>query len=164
MSDLSVAPADKPKVEPAKLVAWTDPVLWNVAAEVTNIVDEVLAHLEPMREAIRTAPSRLLGIAAPQVGIPLRFFVTAFREIPVVINPSIPARAAAKDEDIEGCASFGFPIKFVRVKRARWVVLNYTDGAGKKRTIKLWNLAARVVQHGYDHLQGVNIHPKDAIP
>ena len=96
-----------------------------------------------------------LGLAAPQVGLNFRLFVTtyiALGEFKVLINPVI---TSTKSEQIieEGCLSF--PGVFRKVLRARKVVVKARDVDGKEFTEHASGLYAAVLQHEIDHLNGI---------
>jgi peptide deformylase len=75
-----------------------------------------------------------------------------YRTIPM-INPEIVEKSNEKCSDKEGCLSV--PGKTGAVERWTWVRVNFLDIEGKKYSLKLENLAARIVQHEIDHLDGV---------
>lgn len=83
-----------------------------------------------------------IGLAAPQVGIDARFFVTGWDQI--FINPEIVEHSPRWQWSDEGCLSL--PGKFVRVSRWSWVVMKTGE--------RYDGLRAFVVQHEMDHLEG----------
>jgi peptide deformylase len=87
-----------------------------------------------------------IGLAAPQVGIDGRFFVTGWGDI--FINPEIVAVSEEMQESHEGCLSI--PGKQFLVKRHKWVRLR-----GDSRKWK--GIKSSVIQHECDHLNGVLI-------
>ncbi len=101
------------------------------------------------------------GLAAPQVFISLRLFLAvidapeddAGPEVEVFINPRIVSASPEQESDWEGCLSF--PELSVLVPRHRSVRMEYTDLDGAAQALDLEGFAARVVQHEYDHLDGV---------
>ncbi len=121
--------------------------------------------LETMYEA------RGVGLAAPQVGLPLQMFVAAeyeddedegqerplrsrvLREI-VAINPVLEVTDKRRDTSYEeGCLSIP-GIYEPGVPRARAVRLRYTDLDGTERVEEVGDYLARVFQHEHDHLSG----------
>lgn len=95
-----------------------------------------------------------IGLAAPQVGIGQRFFAVAMENgAQIFINPKILFRSWLKEIDEEGCLSV--PEVFGLVKRPKTIIVQAFDRQGKKFTMKAKGLAARVIQHEYDHLNGV---------
>ena len=102
-----------------------------------------------------------VGLAAPQVGVNKRLIVVSlmndyddenYRTIPM-INPEIIENSWMKCSDKEGCLSV--PWESGSVERYTWVRVNFLDIEWKKYSLKLENLAARIVQHEIDHLDGV---------
>jgi peptide deformylase len=99
------------------------------------------------------------GLAAPQVGVPVRVFVTQVREEPggtervAVVNPRIVQHGDGEDRAPEGCLSV--PGVSEVVARPERVVLEGFDPAGTPLRIEAGGLLARVLQHEVDHLDGV---------
>lgn len=99
-----------------------------------------------------------VGLAAPQVGIPLQIFIadtSRGREvIPMVfINPKITFYSDEKVEDREGCLSI--PGYAGLVNRSKSIALSYWNQLYKPEEIEIEDYLARVIQHEYDHLSGV---------
>jgi peptide deformylase len=100
-----------------------------------------------------------VGLAGPQVHQSLRIFVAGLEhdqdEVPLIaaINPEIVVAGREVDEDWEGCLSI--PDIRGRVPRARGVKLRALDRKGQRFELPLDGFAARVVQHEYDHLDGI---------
>ncbi|MGH9410562.1 MAG: peptide deformylase, partial [Vicinamibacterales bacterium] len=109
-----------------------------------------------MIETMYAAPG--IGLAAPQVGVPRRVFVTDLSvgrtsgNLIVMVNPVFIAREGAQLEE-EGCLSApGFNATVVRPKR---VVVRGLDRDGEEQTVEGTDLLARAFQHEMDHLDGV---------
>jgi len=106
-----------------------------------------------------------VGLAAIQVANPIRILlaivdfvgpeqaVTSKSKPKVFINPEIEFIDYTKPIDDEMCLSV--PDKHADVARYNKVKLTYLDEKGKKHKVKLQGLAARVIQHEIDHLDGV---------
>lgn len=101
-----------------------------------------------------------VGLAANQVDLPYRLFVMNVKADPAAkeeehafINPVILQRRGGTEEKEEGCLSL--PDIFAPVKRQQKIVLNAYNLAGEEVTWELNGTYARVVQHEYDHLDGV---------
>jgi peptide deformylase len=139
------------------------PVLRQVARPVPTgevATPEFQAFLRAMRETLEEAGG--VGLAGPQVFADLRVFLARVAppgpegEPPpaeVFINPRLTVTDGAQESRWEGCLSF--PELLVLVPRARGVRLEYLDEAGTPRERDLSDFPARVVQHEYDHLDGV---------
>ncbi len=108
----------------------------------------------------------LVGIAAPQIGINKRLFITQPRstkfrsrktkaQILVYFNPSIIKRSAATETAYEGCGSVAHAGIFGKVGRSVSVTVKAQDRRGDWFTLKATGLLARIIQHEYDHLEGV---------
>lgn len=100
-----------------------------------------------------------IGLAANQVGLPLRFFIVNLSgdaentdEELVFINPDIKNRRG-QEEGEEGCLSL--PALYADVKRAAEIVVEAFDLGGQPFQATLNEIAARVVLHESDHLDGV---------
>jgi peptide deformylase len=117
------------------------------------------------RDMIETMYSaRGVGLAAIQVGVPLRICVVDIRpknrQPRVLINPKI-RRQSGSAEGLEGCLSYpGFE---GRVARAAHVALEAFDLEKKNFRISARELLARVLQHELDHLDGIMFMQK-ALP
>ena len=107
--------------------------------------------LKDMKETVRAEEGA--GLAAPQIGIPLRVVVIDVEEgFYELINPVILSQ---KGEQVgpEGCLSVKG--KQGTVKRPQKVKIEYRDRNGKKHTLTAEGFFARAVCHELDHLDGV---------
>ena len=146
-----------------KIAQLGQPVLRQVAAEVS--ADEVRSpefqqFLRDMHETLEA--SRGVGLAAPQVFRSQRVFLAAVLPpasegaragVETFINPQV---TFLTDEGVaawEGCLSFQELL--VLVPRCRAVRVDYLDAGGNPRTLELTDFPARVVQHEFDHLNGI---------
>ncbi len=133
-----------------------DPVLREKARPVANIDDQVLQLIEDMAETMYEAKG--LGLAANQVGEPLRIFILDLKqregepELLVFINPEI-IEAQGELYEEEGCLSI--PGYAAKVKRKAKVLVRAQDKEGKPFEMELEGLGARAVQHELDHLNGI---------
>ena len=129
-----------------------DPVLRQPGRDV-EAFDELLERLvSDMFETMYQAPG--VGLAAPQVGLPLRLFVYDARDGDdprAVANPVITATDGEVIEE-EGCLSV--PNLWYATPRARWVRLEGLDLRGDPIQLEGEGLLARIFQHETDHLQG----------
>lgn len=110
-----------------------------------------------MNALMFVGPVKAAGLSAPQVGIPLRFFITKYPEAKVVINPTVTSASEEMVSAPEGCMSWNGGKDRTWVRRHVWVNLAWTDEKGVERTQKFTGFEARVIQHEADHLNGVNI-------
>ena len=99
-----------------------------------------------------------VGLSANQIGIEERAFVMMVDdetlETITCFNPKIIKYY--KDEIIfeEGCLSY--PDLFIKISRPSTIVVKYEDEGKKLHKVKLDGLAARVFQHEYDHMEGID--------
>ena len=115
-------------------------------SELRDLVDEMLVL---MRE------HNGIGLAAPQAGIRKRLFVCELEGRALcIVNPKIK-NAKGQSEMVEGCLSLpGFQ---VRVTRNKKLLVRGYDLKGRRTSLRMTNLWARVAQHEVDHLNGVLI-------
>jgi peptide deformylase len=137
----------------AQIRQYPDVALRMRAREVTEF-DELLVQLvERMTNLMHDAQG--VGLAATQIGVLQRVFVFAPDDEPMraVVNPQLTLDESEKLVEEEGCLS----LREVRVpvERATKVVLQGKDPNGDDVRYELDGLAARVVQHESDHLDGV---------
>jgi peptide deformylase len=140
----------------AQIRQWGDPALRLRAHEVENFDDDLQRLVERMGELMHDA--RGVGLAATQVGVLQRLFVfqpADDAEPRAVVNPVIAELTGDAETDDEGCLS----LQGVRVpvERQLKLVLEGKDQHGKEIRLELEGVAARIVQHELDHLDGVLI-------
>lgn len=140
------------KITTKKDPEW--PLLSKPAAPVTDITTQVGPELvREMFQLLGVAGG--VGLAAPQVGISLRFFITGFAKLPVVINPEIVERSEQHTSAREGCLSF--PRRETFVRRPVGIRVKFLTHHGEEVLRFLGNYEARVFLHEFDHLSGVTI-------
>jgi len=120
---------------------------------IKNLVDSIRAE-------------NLIGISAPQINENLRIFVTEIRQtknrkpkeldqLRVFINPKINYYSKEKCNGYEGCGSVANANLFGLVNRSKNIIIHALNEKGEKFEMKANNLLARVIQHEYDHLDGI---------
>jgi peptide deformylase len=125
-------------------------ILRGKAKRVGRIDDSVRRLIDDMVETMRQAPG--VGLAAPQVGVPLRVIVVEYEgQLYTVINPEIVKSGGEVTEE-EGCLSA--PHWQGPVTRAASVVVKGRDRNGKEIRIKAEGWLGRIFQHECDHLDG----------
>jgi len=131
---------------------FNDPVLRQKAKRVPNIDSSIQQLIDDMVETMRQANG--VGLAAPQVGVPLRVVVLQMPgEEPIaIINPEIVKRAGER-EVTEGCLSL--PGYAGEIKRSVSVTVKGRDRQGKTIRIKATGLMAQTLEHELDHLNGI---------
>ena len=99
-----------------------------------------------------------IGLSANQIGISERVFVMVLNieteETITCYNPRIIKRYDNNVWCEEGCLSF--PDEIINIQRPDRIVVKYEDEDKKDHKIKLDGLAARVFQHEFDHLEGID--------
>jgi len=142
------------------IVMADQPILRRKAEPVTRITPALRRLIADMVETMRAAEG--IGLAAPQVGEPLRVIVVEVpedEEVPgsgvlyTVINPEIVEASPEIEEGVEGCLSI--PGWYGWVPRARWVIVRGLNPEGRRVRIRAEGLVARVFQHEIDHLDGI---------
>ncbi|SHF81732.1 peptide deformylase [Fodinibius roseus] len=147
--------------------AYGDPILHKQAKPVSQNSTQIQQLIDSMIQTMRHADGA--GLAAPQVGKPLRIFVANLTgvlsllpedeqsQIPqhpmVCINPKVIFSSQKKEEFEEGCLSI--PNLPVKVKRPNKVKLHYLDRNFQQQEIEGIGPVASVLQHENDHLDGV---------
>jgi peptide deformylase len=137
------------------IVKFGDPYLSAPARPVEKVDAAIEALIDDMFATMYAAPG--IGLAAPQVGVPLRVCVIDLSlgkrdaELITLINPEFVERDGMQVED-EGCLSVpGFTASVARPARA---VVRGLDRRGSPVTIEGTDLLARALQHEVDHLDG----------
>ena len=130
-------------------------VLHQPAKPVADITPDVLQLVDDMIQTMYAAPG--IGLAATQVGVPLRIFVADVSvgrnpaDLITFINPEFVERDGMQLEE-EGCLSVpGFNATLARPSRAVVKGLNRNGG---EQVIEATGLLARCFQHEMDHLEG----------
>ncbi len=129
-----------------------DAVLREKAKRVKVINNSVKQLIEDMIETMHAASG--LGLAAPQIGVPLRVIVIGLpgEEEIALINPKIIRRTGERLVG-EGCLSI--PGYRGQVKRAASVKVKAIDRHGNEIRIKSDELLAQALEHEIDHINGV---------
>jgi peptide deformylase len=137
------------------IVKYGDMVLREPAEKVGDLTPDLQKLIDDMVETMYAAPG--IGLAAPQVGVPLRLFVIDLsvgrdpRGLITLVNPEFMERDGMQLEE-EGCLSLpGFNATVVRPQRVR---VKGVDRTGTERLIDGTDLLARAFQHEMDHLDG----------
>ncbi|CEN44017.1 Peptide deformylase [Capnocytophaga canimorsus] len=151
------------------IIAYGDPVLRKVCADITPDYPNLKTLIDNMFQTMEA--SHGVGLAAPQIGLPIRLFVIDaepfsddedlseeertllknFRK--VFINAKIVEETGEKWSFNEGCLS----IPGVRedVSRHETLTIEFLDEHFQPQRLTVGGLAARVIQHEYDHIQGI---------
>lgn len=173
MSTTTPAPSTSASAFPSEIVQLGQPVLRSRAAEVDPAriaTPEIQALIAKMIDVMRRAPG--VGLAAPQIGVPLRIIVLEDRaelmakstpdEVRerervvfgprVLVNPVLRPIGDAKAIFFEGCLSVRGYVGLV--ERAYEVEVEGLDEHGQKQIWRVHGWPARILQHEVDHLDG----------
>ena len=140
------------------IVAYGDPVLKKVCKNIDQAYPELQQLVDDMFETMYAASG--VGLAAPQVGLPIRLFVVdtgadedgkeGFKR--VFINAEIVDESGDEWAFNEGCLSI--PDIREDVMRKPTILIKYYDELWVLHQEKVTGMAARVIQHEYDHIEG----------
>ena len=140
------------------IVAYGDPVLKKVCKNIDQEYPELQQLVDDMFETMYAASG--VGLAAPQVGLPIRLFVVdtgadedgkeGFKR--VFINAEIVDESGDEWAFNEGCLSI--PDIREDVMRKPTILIKYYDELWVLHQEKVTGMAARVIQHEYDHIEG----------
>lgn len=142
---------------------YGDPILRQKAKEVGEITEEIRGLIQGMKETMRLQKG--VGLAAPQVGVLLRIFISNIdyeddegevhylAEPTVYINPLLSSPSEVLIESSEGCLSI--PGLHANVIRPLSIVVEATDLSGNRFKKECSRYLARCMMHENDHLNGV---------
>jgi len=144
------------------IIAFGDPVLKRVAEDIDPDYPELGQLIDNMFETMYNASG--LGLAAPQIGLSIRLFIvdaSPFCEdhpeldgfVKVFINPIILEESGKKWDFNEGCLSI--PDIREDVTRQPKILIEYYDENWDLQEEEFDGMAARVIQHEYDHIEGI---------
>jgi peptide deformylase len=138
------------------ILKFGDSTLHEPAAAVAEITADTRKLIDDMVDTMYAAPG--IGLAAPQIGVPLRIFVIDLslghtaNELLTFVNPVFVERDGMQLEE-EGCLSLpGFNATVARPLRA---VVKGLDREGREQLVEGTELLARAFQHEMDHLDGM---------
>ncbi len=157
-----------------EIITVPHPTLRRKARPVTRFDESLQNLIDDMVETMRDAPG--VGLAAPQVNVPLRVIVVEYGEdedappkLYIVVNPEITRHARETDVGVEGCLSI--PGLLGDVERYMRVTVRGQSRRGQPMKLKLEGWTARIFQHEIDHLNGVlftdkalSVYKADAVP
>jgi peptide deformylase len=138
------------------IITLPDPILRQVSRPLERVDDDVRQLVEDMFETMYAAPG--VGLAAVQVGVPLRLIVLDAaeegeeRQPLAMINPEILSFGEEKRVYEEGCLSI--PDVRVEIERPASVHVRFLDIEGRPQELKAEGLLATAIQHEIDHLEG----------
>jgi len=146
--------------------AFGDPVLRKVSKDIDKDYPELQELIENMFDTMYSANG--IGLAAPQIGLDIRIFIVDVSPLAedyedikdelvdfkkVFINATILEESGEEWKFNEGCLSI--PDVREDVKRKGTIVIEYYDENFVKHTETFSDIRARVIQHEYDHIEGI---------
>jgi peptide deformylase len=134
------------------IITLGDPLL----AKTSSLVPDVNADVRRLAELMfETMGTRGIGLAAVQVGQPIRLFVTRAPrdQVRVFINPDILETSVEEETIEEGCLSV--PGLYTDMMRPASVRVQAWNEKGRPFTLSADGMLARVIQHELDHLNGI---------
>lgn len=142
------------------IYAYGQPVLRKKAEDINQDYPQLQELLSNMFETMYD--SNGIGLAAPQIGLPIRLFIVDGSDVDdiepagfkqVFINPVIKEEFGKEWEFEEGCLSI--PGVRANVKRKGELTIHYFDENWQEHTKTYDGMAARIIQHEYDHIEGI---------
>jgi peptide deformylase len=136
----------------AQIRQYPDPVLRMTARDVDVFDEDLVRLVERMKALMEDAHG--VGLAATQVGVLQRLFVLKpdDAEARALVNPTVVGSSKETAVEDEGCLSLQGVL--VPVERRLRLTIEAVDETGAPVRLELEELAARVVQHELDHLDG----------
>lgn len=135
-----------------KIVTLGEPILRQPAKKVHRVDESIKKLIDDMIDTVHAANGA--GLAAPQIGVPLRLIVTVYDDrLRVIVNPEILEATGEDIEAEEGCLSI--PGWTGPVMRKEKVTVRGLSRTGKPVKIKTEGWEARVFQHEIDHVNGI---------
>lgn len=143
-----------------EIITVPHPTLLKKARKVTDFGPDLQTLIDDMVETMRAAPG--VGLAAPQINMPLRLIVVEFGDeedpdVPpklyTLINPEITRHSRETIVGPEGCLSV--PDLIGDVERYETVTIKGLNRQGQPVKVKASDWLARIFQHEIDHLNGV---------
>ncbi len=140
-----------------KILLLGDPILrsrcWRVKDCRSASTRTTIRHLRDTLKDFRSYRGFGRGIAAPQIGVPVRIIYIGLNGLGSLINPRIVARSRKMTSLWDDC--FSFPDILVRVKRHLWVEVAYLDEMGVAKKLRASDGLSELLQHEIDHVNGI---------
>jgi peptide deformylase len=141
---------------------------WHMTHYPAQVLTQSARPIEKIDESIHRLVEKMtgtmienkgVGLAGPQVGVPLRIFIISLDgsrdAVKVYINPTVTPTTAELHPAEEGCLSV--PGVYTKIRRYKKCSVTATDLEGKEFTEQADGLLARALQHEYDHIEGLTI-------
>jgi len=148
------------------IIQLGNPLLRQRAKKVDPKSQTAKRAIKDMLDTMRA--SKLVGIAAPQIGRSYRIIMAEIRphdsvsrqdypaeELQIFINPKVLSYSKKKKMVYEGCGSVAYGKIFGPVTRPDKITIEAFDQKGQKFTSVASGLLSTIIQHEYDHLEGI---------
>ena len=144
-----------------------NPIIRKKSKKVTSVTSpQIKKIVKDLTDTMRGTGLGLIGIAAPQIGQNLRILATEISKTPyrkpneldklrVFINPKITFMSKKQVSGYEGCGSVASSGIFAKVPRAYQITVEALNEKNEHFTLEAKGLLARVIQHEFDHLEGM---------
>jgi len=143
-------------IEKCQITHYPAEVLAKAAKPVEKIDADIHRLVEKMTDIM--LGKKGIGLAAPQVGVPLRLFIISLdgnrENVKVYINPTVTPSGGLEETE-EGCLSV--PGIYTKIQRYKKCKVTATDLDGNEFTEEADGLYARCLQHESDHIEGMTI-------
>jgi len=146
------------------IFAYGHPVLRKLCDEISPSYPEINELIENMFETMKNAQG--IGLAAPQVGIPIRLFIVDASPLAedeenadlanfhkVFINAEMLSEEGEPWAFNEGCLSI--PEIREEINRKPYISIRYYDEEFNQHIERFSDIPARIIQHEYDHIEGI---------
>jgi len=144
-------------IKSCRITHYPGDILAGRAEPIEKIDDSIRQLVEKMTDIM--LKNKGVGLAGPQAGVPLRLFIISLdgtREaVKVYINPTVTPTSSEFESIDEGCLSV--PGVYTKIRRYKKCKVTATDLYGNQFTEEAEGLLARVLQHEYDHIEGLTI-------
>lgn len=144
-----------------KIIQSGDKRLREISKPVIKFDKKTISLIQDLKDTLKVqSDPEGVGLAAPQVGINLRVFAIAFKDLNrIVVNPEIISiekgkekKKNSKSEILEGCLSL--PHYYGPLKRESYIKIKYLNEIGKEVIEEFKDFNAQIVLHEIDHLNG----------
>ena len=143
-------------IDKCRITRYPAEVLAGRAKPIEKIDDNIRQLIKKMTDIM--LENKGIGLAGPQAGVPLRIFITSLdgtkKDVKVYINPTVTPNGELGSVE-EGCLSV--PGVYTKIRRYKKCKVTATDLEGNEFTEEAEGLHARVLQHEYDHIEGMTI-------
>ncbi len=143
-------------IDKCRITHYPAGVLGRRAEPVEEINDDIHRLVDKMVDIM--LKNKGVGLAAPQAGVSLRLFIISLdgsrENVKAYVNPTVTPTGELDATD-EGCLSV--PGIYTKIRRYKKCEVTATDLDGNEFTDQAEGLYARVLQHEYDHIEGITV-------